>query len=252
MLLVALAIMRSGRVYRAYGIFGTGFVLPKAAAQITLLRLGIPMGLSYLIEVTAFTFMALFITRLGERAVSGHQIAANFATVLYMVPLSIASATSTLVAQAIGARDMLLARRIGYIGITLAAVVSASIGGMVWLARDQIVRAYTPDATIIGAALPLFAFVAFYQLFDAVQVTTAFVLRAYRVAVIPTVMYAVALWGIGLGGGCLLGLNPLGISPPLLQGAAGFWMGNSASLAVVAAALLWYLHRVQHSALRGD
>lgn len=250
MLLVALSIMRSGSAYRAFGLFGTGFVPPKASAQMALLRLGIPMGLSYLIEVTAFTFMALFITRLGERAVSGHQIAANFATVLYMVPLSIASATSTLVAQALGARDMLLARRTGYVGIILAAVVSASIGALVWLARDLIVRAYTPNETIIAAALPLFVFVAFYQLFDALQVTTAFVLRAYRVAVIPTVMYAVALWGIGLGGGCLLGLNPYGITPPLLQGAAGFWMGNSTSLALVAAGLLWYLRRVQRAAQR--
>jgi MATE family multidrug resistance protein len=96
--------------------------------------------------------------------------------------------------------------------------------------------------------MPLFAFIAFYQLFDSVQVTTAFVLRAYRVAVVPTVMYAVALWGFGLGGGYLLGLNPLGISPPALQGAAGFWFGNSASLGLVAVGLLWYLRKVQRRA----
>jgi MATE family multidrug resistance protein len=241
-------ILRTDRSYHAFGLFRTGFVRPKWAAQRELLKLGIPMGLSYLIEVTAFTFMALFIARLGDTVVAGHQITANFATVLYMLPLSIANATGTLVAQSIGAREFDAARRVGHAGIRLAAILSVSIGCVVWLARGFIVRAYTPDESIIAAALPLFVFIAFYQLFDSVQVTTAFVLRAYKVAVVPTLMYAVALWGIGLGGGYLLGLDPLGISPHALQGAAGFWMGNSASLALVAAGLLWYLRIVQRNA----
>ena len=210
------------------------------------------MGLSYLIEVTAFTFMALFIARLGETIVAGHQITANFGTVLYMLPLSIANATGTLVAQAIGARDWQAARHIGFAGIRLAAILSASIGAIVWLARSLIIRAYTPDPAVFAAAAPLFLFIGFYQLFDAVQVTTAFVLRAYKVAVVPTLMYAVALWGLGLGGGYVLGLNPFGIAPPALQGAAGFWMGNSSSLALVAAGLLWYLHVVQRDIMRNE
>ncbi|MEC4718714.1 MATE family efflux transporter [Noviherbaspirillum sp. CPCC 100848] len=248
MFLCGAAIVRFGPTYRHYGLFGTGLVLPRWTAQRELLRLGIPMGMSYLIEVTAFTFMALFIARLGATAVAGHQITANFATVLYMVPLSIANATGTLVAQAIGARDPEAARRIGYAGIRLSAILSVTIGAIVWVLRDLIARAYTPDPTVIAAALPLFFFIAFYQLFDSVQVTTAFVLRAYKVAIVPTLIYAVALWGIGLGGGYILGLDPFGISPQFLQGAAGFWLGNSASLALVAAGLLWYLRIVQRHA----
>lgn len=245
--LVGGLLLRTHSSYRAYGIFGTGLAAPKWAAQRELLKLGIPMGLSYLIEVTAFTFMALFIARLGATVVAGHQITANFGTVLYMLPLSIANATGILVAQAVGAREFDMARHIGFAGIRLAAILSVSIGGIVWLAREAIIRAYTPDASVAATALPLFVFIAFYQLFDSVQVTTAFVLRAYKVAVVPTLMYAFALWGVGLGGGYVLGLDPFGFSPPIFQGAAGFWMGNSASLALVAAGLLWYLHLVQRN-----
>jgi len=57
---------------------------------------------------------------------------------------------------------------------------------------------------------------------------------------------------VGLGGGYLLGLNPLGISPAFFHGAAGFWMGNSSSLAIVAAGLLWYLRIVQSNAQRHE
>src|SRR3569833_980904 len=100
------------------------------------------MGLSYLIEVTAFTFMALFIARLGETIVAGHQITANFGTVLFMLPLSIANATGTLVAQAIGARDWQAARHIGFAGIRLAAILSASIRTNKKHTHSHNIRAY--------------------------------------------------------------------------------------------------------------
>lgn len=252
MLLTGFLILRFHPRYRMFGLFGTGFTWPRWAAQRDLLKLGIPMGLSYLIEVTAFTFMALFIARLGDTAVAGHQITSNFGTVLYMLPLAIANATGTLVAQSIGARDLEQARHVGFAGIRLAAILSVTIGCIVWLARDPIVRAYTPNEAIMAAALPLFVFIAFYQLFDSIQVTTAFVLRAYKVAIVPTLMYAIALWGIGLGGGYVLGLDPFGISPALFRGAAGFWMGNSASLALIAAGLLWYLRVVQREEMQNN
>jgi MATE family multidrug resistance protein len=249
-LLIGWAILRTVPFYRAFGLFGTGFVAPRWSTLRALLKLGIPMGLSYLIEVTAFTFMALFIARLGETAVAGHQIVSNFATVLYMLPLSIASATGALVAQSIGAREPETARRIGNTGIRLAAVLATAIGLIVWLARDAIVHAYTPNEAIIAAAMPLFPFIAFYQLFDAIQVTAAFVLRAYKIAVVPTLIYAIALWGVGLGGGYVLGLDPFGWAPAAIRGAAGFWLGNSISLALVAAGLLWYLRLVQRRTAR--
>lgn len=249
---IGMLILRKGTLYRGFGLFGTGFIAPKWPAQRELLKLGIPMGLSYLIEVTAFTFMALFIARLGDTVVAGHQITANFGTVLYMLPLSIASATGTLVAHMVGAQQMDTARRIGIAGIRLAAVLSVTVGCIVWLARSFIVRAYTPNEAIMNTALPLFVFIAFYQLFDSVQVTAAFVLRAYKVVVIPTLMYALALWGIGLGGGYILGLDPFSIAPAVLHGAAGFWFGNSASLGIVAAGFLWYLRRIQRRAIHSQ
>lgn len=249
-LLIGWSILRTVPIYRDFGLFGTGWVAPHWPALRALLKLGIPIGLSYLIEVTAFTFMALFIARLGDTTVAGHQITSNFATVLYMLPLSIASATGILVAQSIGSGKMEAAGRIGYAGIRLAAILSTLVGAAVWLGRDVIVRAYTPNEAIIAAAMPLFLFIALYQLFDAVQVTTAFVLRAYRIAVVPTLMYAVGLWGVGLGGGYMLGLDPFGVAPAATRGAVGFWLGNSASLALVAAGFLWHLRTVQRKTLK--
>lgn len=248
MAIVAWTLVARLPAYRALRLFGAGFVAPSWKILRTLLRLGIPIGLSYFIEVTAFTLMAVFIARLGAVPVAGHQITANVGTVLYMLPLSVASATGTLVAQAIGANQWKTAKKIGYAGIRLSVSLSVLIGVVVWFARAQIIHAYTPDPLIAGAALPLFLYIAFYQLFDALQVTTAFVLRAYKVAVIPTAIYAVTLWGVGLGGGCLLGFDMLGLTPAGLLGASGFWLANSASLGLVGAGLLAYLRLIQRRA----
>ncbi len=249
--LLGFVLLRILSTYKQFSVFGSGFVKPNWKAQAALLKLGLPIGLSYLIEVTAYTFMALFIARLGDTAVAGHQVTANFGTVLYMLPLSIASATGVLVAQAIGARQMKSARQIGNAGIVLAALLSAATGFAIWQAREWIVRAYTPDPAVIRVALPLFLFIALYQLFDAIQVTTAFVLRAYKVAVVPTIMYALALWGIGLGGGYVLGLDPFQISMmQSFRGPAGFWMANSVSLALIGLGLVFYLRKVQREADR--
>ncbi|MGS0742616.1 MATE family efflux transporter [Glaciimonas sp. GG7] len=245
MLIIGWLILRHNSFYQQFALFHSGFIKPHWQAQKALLKLGIPTGLSYFIEVTAFAFMAIFIARLGETVVAGHQITANFGTVLYMLPLSIAIASGILVAQAIGAKAFDQAQRIGYSGIRLAACCSATVGLIIWLARATIIRAYTPNETIIAAAMPLFIFIGFYQLFDAIQCSTAFVLRAYKVAIIPTIIYAVSLWGVGLVSGYILGLDPFGISPPALHGAAGFWMGNSASIALVAISMLFYLRIVQ-------
>jgi len=234
-----------GESYRQFQILGHGFEKPSWSTQRTLLKLGLPMGMSYLIEVTAFTFMALFIARLGSETLAAHQIAGNFGTVLYMLPLSIASATGILVAQEIGAGRLSAARHAGDAGIRLGVLVSVSIGLLVYFSRAYIVALYTPDPQIAAIALTLFLFISFYQFVDAMQVGAAFVLRAYKVATIPTLMYAIGLWGIGLGGGYLLGFDVFGNTPAALRGAAGFWLGNSISLGLVAAALYWYLRRVQ-------
>ena len=83
---------------------------PRWKSQRELLKLGVPIGLSVLFEVTSFTFMAVLIARLGTASVAGHQVVANMAAILFMVPLAIGIATSVLVAQSLGAGHPRVAR----------------------------------------------------------------------------------------------------------------------------------------------
>ncbi|WP_250513300.1 MATE family efflux transporter [Caballeronia sp. INDeC2] len=241
--IVGMTVLVRFEFFRPFGIFSR-FCWPVWRRQLALLRLGIPMGLSYLIEVTSYTFMALFISRFGTTTLAGHQIAGNLGAVLYMTPLSIGIASSTLVSQALGAARYDDARSISRHGIGMACVLALVYGVILIAARPHVIAAYTPDANVIAAAMPLVLIIFFYHLCDALQITTAFVLRAYKVTLVPTVIYAIALWGIGLGGGYLLGFDVGGGVPEWLQGARGFWIANSASLGVAGVGLFLYWRRI--------
>jgi MATE family multidrug resistance protein len=245
-MLVAWLVLRHDAFYARFGL-GRGFHAPHRASLLAQLRLGIPMGLSIAIEVTGFTFMAFFIARFGPTPVGGHQIAANMVAMMFMMPLAIANATSTLVAQSVGAGDPGDARRLGWHGLQSGVLIAALLGAAVYALRAPLVRLYSQDPLIVAVALPLLGWVAVFHVADAAQTVVAFVLRAHHVAVAPLVIYAVAVWGIGLGGGCLLAFNLGGWSPQALQGAAGFWSAATLGLAVAASGmsvfLLWMLEQ---------
>ena len=241
-LLMTLSFVLFDRFYKPFKIF-TRFSLPNWHRIWTLLKLGAPIGFSYLIEVTSFTFMSLFIARLGTTALAGHQIVANMGTVIYMVPLSLSIATMTLVSQSIGANKPERAEEIGWSSVFFTTILCICIGIAVWILRVQLLDLYDPPAEVKAFSIPLFLFIAFYQVFDALQITAAFILRAYRIAFWPMVIYAGSLWGVGLGGGYLMGFNVLGSTPEFLQGANGFWAGNSLSLALAACFLLYLFRR---------
>lgn len=210
----------------------SGWQPPRWAAWRELLRLGLPMGLSNLVEITAFTLIALFIASLGAATVAGHRVVANLAALCYMLPLSLAIATLAAVGQARGARDWRRARATIVAGLLLAAGLSSLVGLLLWLGAEPLLAAYTDDPVVRRVALGLIAYIAIYQFFDALQTIAAHALRAYRVTFLPMLVQTLCFWGVGLGGGwwlCYRGPSPMGV--------AGFWLAAVASL-VLAAALL--------------
>ena len=90
-------------------------------------------------------------------------------------------------------------------------------------------------------AIPLIMLVALYHLGDALQSVAVNALRGYKKSVIPMLIYGTLLWGLGLGGGIMLGLtDTLGSA----RGAPGFWIAGIASIWLVAGLVAVYLNSV--------
>ena len=233
-------LLRHDPFYARFGLHGK-VSRPHRASLRGLLRLGIPMGASIAIEVTGFTFMALFISRIGTTPVAGHQIALNMLSILFMLPLSIGNATSTLVAQRIGANDSAQAAQLGWNGLRLGIIVATVMGCVVYALRLPILQAYTNNPSVIAAALPLLTWLVLFHVADAAQIIAAFVLRAYRIGTVPVLIYAAAIWGVGLGGGYVLAFNVSGVSPLALRGAPGYWAAATAGLVLAGLGLCGFL-----------
>ena len=233
----AIVLLRRDRFYRRFGLGGMAIAPPSAASLKALLRLGVPIGLAVMVEVTGFTFMALFVSRIGAIPVAGHQIAVNMVSMMFMLPLAIANATSTLVAQRVGAGDRTDAHRIGWAGLEIGVGIAAVAGAAIYFLREQVVGLYTANPVIVAATLPLLAWVALFHVADAAQTVAAFVLRAYRIATLPLLIYVVALWGVGLGGGYLAAFDPAGITPMWMHSARGFWSMATVGLTIAAISL---------------
>ncbi|GAB2908927.1 MATE family efflux transporter [Paraburkholderia jirisanensis] len=246
--LACIALLKWHPFYRRFGVF-TQLSRPDWRAQFALLRLGVPMALASLIEVTSYTFMTLFIARFSATVLAGHQIAVNLGAVLYMTPLAIGIASSSLVSQELGAGSPAGARSVARAGILLAAGCAVLVTSVVMTARHAIVDAYTHNPDVAAIALPLVQIVAIYHLADALQVSAAYALRGYQVTVVPTLVYAFALYGVGLGGGYLTAFDVLRVVPVALSGAPGFWWASTASLTLAAACLLFFLGRASRAAL---
>ncbi len=236
-LILSMWILRRDPLYRPFAIFGAGIERPDAASIRALLKLGVPMGASILVEVTGFAFMSIFIARLGTTPVAGHQLVMNLVSVIFMVPLGLANATSALVAQSVGAGDARDARRLGWHGLVIACAIACVLGGGVYLWRDPLLHLYTGNEAIIAAALPLMAWLAIFHVADTAQTLAAFVLRAYKIATVPMVIYVAALWVVGLGGGYVLAFDVPGGVPPALHGARGFWFASTVGLVIAGSAL---------------
>jgi MATE family multidrug resistance protein len=218
-----------------------------------LLRLGLPMGASYLIEVTSFTFMALLVARGGTFSLGSHQIMSNLAALCFMMPMSIGIATSTLTAQAIGAGTMDRARRTALTGLGIGMAGAVLTVLLLVVGRGWIVNAYTSDAQVAVGAMALIRLLVVFHLLDAAQCITSYILRAHKIAVAPMLIQAVTLWGIGLGGGWWLGfeaaVNPLaGLIDTMLPGApvgaATLWLMAILAMVLTTASLQYWYHRV--------
>jgi MATE family multidrug resistance protein len=215
-----------------------------------ILRLGLPMGASYVIEVSAFTFMALIIAREGTTVTGGHQITSNLAALCYMMPLAVGIATAAQTAQAIGAGDRALAHRTGMTGLGVALVGALITAALLFFGREIIVSLYTSDPAVATIAISLLVILPLFHIIDAMHCANVYLLRAHKIAMMPLMIQTITLSIIGLGGGWYLGFGPgQGLVEPLRQwlmpeapaGAATMWM--MAGLGLMTSALLlfsWY------------
>jgi MATE family multidrug resistance protein len=212
--------------YRPFGVFDR-FSGPDWREIRALLLLGLPIGTMIFLEASLFIASALAIGTLGTLPVAAHQVAINFAGLVFMVPLGLSGAITVRVGNAVGREDRAGARRAGLVGMALALGFGGFSSIMMVLFPETIARLYTPDPEVVALASSLLFFAAVFQLADCLQVSAAGALRGLKDTRVPMAYCVLAYWLVGMTLGWWLTFRQD-------WGPAGMWCGIIAGLSVAA------------------
>jgi len=215
---------------------------PAPAKLAEVFRLGLPIGLAMVFEAMLFNTMTLVMGTFGAVPLAAHQIALNFASITFMVPLGIAMAATVRVGMASGQRDLIAARRAGFTAMGVAALCMTVVGVVMVVWGAQVAGLYfdgrsAEDRQVIALAALFLKVAAAFQVVDALQVVGGLALRGMKDARAPMVIAGAAYWLVGAPTCLLLAFNVK------LQG-LGVWIGLAVGLAAAAVLMIARFERM--------
>lgn len=182
------------------------------------LVVGVPSGLSIFMEMSLFSLIIVFLSRYGTDALAAYQIADNFASLVYMLPVSCSMALTILIATAVGAGNMDMAKRYKKAGFIVALTGAAITASFTVLFRTHIGSVYTDDAAVAMIAGQFLVYSAGWQLFDAISTPIQGILRGLKDTRISFILMVIAYWG-----GCFP--MSLLLDSHTALGADSYWLG---------------------------
>lgn len=212
-----------------------------------LLRLGLPIGAQFALEMGVFAVTQLLVGTLdadpalrenGGPRVAGHQIAIQLASMSFMIPLGLGMAASVRVGWAIGRGDQRGARRATAAALLAGAGIMSLFMLLFLLLPGPLARLLSDRGEILAWAVVLIPIAGVFQIGDGIQVVSIGCLRGLGDVRSPMLVNLLGFWCVGLPLGCWLGL-PWGRD----LGVQGLWWGLVAGLFAVAAILGWMLRQ---------
>ncbi|MCZ7106896.1 multidrug efflux MATE transporter MdtK [Salmonella enterica] len=208
-----------------------GFGKPDSIVMKRLIQLGLPIAL------------ALLVSPLGIVDVAGHQIALNFSSLMFVLPMSLAAAVTIRVGYRLGQGSTLDAQTAARTGLGVGICMAVVTAIFTVTLRKHIALLYNDNPEVVALAAQLMLLAAVYQISDSIQVIGSGILRGYKDTRSIFFITFTAYWVLGLPSGYILALTDLVVDR---MGPAGFWMGfiiGLTSAAVLMMLRMRYLQR---------
>jgi MATE family multidrug resistance protein len=241
MAFVTLLYMMVAKKLKKYELF-TQFHWPKLDLQLTQLKIGLPIAFTIVFEVSLFGVVALLLARFGAEVVASHQIALNFSSLMFMLPMSIGMALAIRIGYTVGKEDALKAKISVYCALVSAILIALFTATMTVILGTKISALYTENTEVILMASSLLFFAALFQFSDGIQVVSANALRGYKDTKAMLILSFVSYWLVGLPVGVVLGLTDW-LFPAMA--AKGFWIGFISGLSCAAVLMYWRVSIIQ-------
>ncbi|MGN8644740.1 MATE family efflux transporter [Gracilibacillus sp. HCP3S3_G5_1] len=237
-LILSICIVHYVRPFRGHRIFHR-FKKPSLKEWFSQLRIGVPIGFSIFFEVSIFSAVTFMLSVYSTNTIAAHQAAINFASFLYMIPLSIAMSLTIAVGFEVGAKRMNDAKAYSYMGIISGVIIAFLAGGVIYLLDDHVARLYSDHPEVIELTKHFLYYAIFFQFADAVGAPVQGILRGYKDVNITFWMSLVSYWLIGLPSGWLFA-NYTNLD------AYGYWLGLIVGLSAGAITLFGRMYYLQN------
>jgi len=235
--LVAILVVIKINPFSTYQVF-TEFFRVSWKEWKALLLIGVPIGLAIFFETSIFSAVTLLMSKYDTVTIASHQIAMNFASLLYMIPLSISMALTIVIGFEIGAARYKDAKEFSWIGISMALTMSLVLSTILFLFREPVAFLYTKDHEVMMLTSHFLIYAIFFQISDALQAPIQGILRGYKDVNVTFAMSLISYWILGL---------PIGyfFAKFTDMGAFGYWIGLISGLALGAIGLAARLRFIQ-------
>lgn len=215
---------------------GLGFARLRGRHLADVLRVGLPLGLQFVLEVGSFAVLVVMLARISAVDVAAHQIALQACHFSFLPAMALGEAASVLVGQAVGAGEDGLVRLVARRTLLAASIYTGTCGLVMAVGAGGIVSVFTTDAAVRDTAVQLFWVAAVFQVFDGANSVARSVLRGTGDVRVPAVI------AVGIAWVCTPPLTWL-LGERLGLGALGGWLGLCLEIVVGALVLWWRLER---------
>ncbi|HKQ69772.1 MAG TPA: MATE family efflux transporter [Polyangiaceae bacterium] len=215
---------------------GFGFRTMRREHFDGLLRVGMPTGLQFALEVGAFGTLSLLISLFSEVEMASHQIAIQVIHFSFLPAMAVAEAGSVLAGQAVGAAEYALVLRVARLAMIITGSYAVAWTIALAFGSRLIVHGFTNDPAVVATSVGLLHIAAVFQLFDAGQIVARCALRGSGDVRYAAVVGVVTSWLCTPTFAWLLGRH-------YGMGAVGGWLGLCLEIIVGTAILWWRLER---------
>lgn len=167
-----MAILHIVRHSHRYKPYAAGLNI-KGSRPLTrrILSTSMPVMLQNGAEVLIWAFGAIVCGWYGKIELAAYQITNTMSQIGFMAYLSFAIAVSIRVANKMGLRDYSGIHLTAHTGLTLNLMLAVAACLIFYFFSHPLLKAFTPDESVITVALALILPLIFYQIFDASQIT---------------------------------------------------------------------------------
>ena len=207
--------------YKSYWKYSVHFKTPSFIPE--LVRVGLPMGLMYCVEVGFFLILMLLMGTLGVEALAANQIVFQYFAPLMGIAFSIAQAVTIRMGHELGAKNFYAAKYASYAGSSLTVIFMLLAAIPYWFFPKILIgidlNIHEANLIeIIHHAIAFFSIAALFQIFEATRIILFGALRALKDTRYTLITSFICFWGIAL---------PVGyfFSHVCRLGGTGLWWG---------------------------